>query len=421
VLGNTWGGYNHQGGGEWDYILIKYDPAGAQVWARQYDGPLHWSDTPTGLVVDDAGNSYACGYARFERDQFNRLVTHFHVAKFDPLGALAWEIAFDLDPHQGAGADDIRFAPDGNIVVTGIAEAPPLNSSNDDVITMKVSPDGQILWTRQWDSGGFSNGLDRALGVDTDRLGNVYALAQFMSDDLERHLDGALLRYAPDGTLEWVANTGLDRPDAMFEMVDDEEGNLYLAGGWDNGMDNDGMVVSLDAAGQERWRVFFDNFPGFDYQHANAIMRGPDGLLYVGLDYQWDGAAGYDYTIAILDTDGNELDTWRYDTGSNSDTFPWIDGYLMDAQGNIFIGGYSWFDLTRADFTVVKVPASAVGGLEGDLDGDGDVDLTDLSLMLAAFGSCLGDPGFNPAADLDETLCVELTDLSILLANFGVR
>jgi hypothetical protein len=162
--------------------------------------------------------------------------------------------------------------------------------------------------------------------------------------------------------------------------------SLYLSGGWDNGTDLDGMVVSLDSNGQERWRRFLDEPAGWDYQFANTVMRGPDGLLYIGLDYQWDDAAGYDYTIAVMDTDGNPLDMWRYDTGSSSDTFPWIDGYVMDADGNIFIGGYSWFDLTRADFTVVKV-ATQPDSIPGDIDADGDVDLTDLAALLANYGA----------------------------------
>lgn len=419
VLGQTWGGYNHQGGGEWDYVLIKYDAAGVQRWVRQYDGPLHYSDTPKGIVVDADGNAYVCGYAYKERDVYDRLVTHFHVARFDTLGALAWEIFYDLSPHQGSGAEDIRFAPDGNLVITGIAEAPPQNSANDDVITMKATPDGQILWVRQWDSGGFNNGLDRPLRVRTDRDGNVYALAQFMSDDLDRHLDGILIRYAPDGALDWAVNTGLDNPDALFEMVDDEFGNVYLAGGWDNRTDLDGMVLSLDAGGNERWRVFYDGAGGFDYQFANTVMLGPDGNLYVGLDYQWPDAAGYDFTISVLDPQGAALDLWRYDTGSNSDTFPWVDGYLMDPQGNIYVGGYSWFDLTRADFTVLKIPTGGGQPRDGDLDGDGDVDLADLSVMLAAFGACGGEPSFVAAADIDGSGCVELVDLSALLAHYG--
>jgi hypothetical protein len=55
----------------------------------------------------------------------------------------------------------------------------------------------------------------------------------------------------------------------------------------------------------------------------------------------------------------------------------------------------------------------------GDITGDGAVGLEDLSLMLAAFGTCAGEAGFNSGADLDADLCVTLADLAIQLGAFG--
>lgn len=55
----------------------------------------------------------------------------------------------------------------------------------------------------------------------------------------------------------------------------------------------------------------------------------------------------------------------------------------------------------------------------GDLDGDSDVDLADLSRLLTAFGACAGDPGYDAAADIDGSGCVDLVDLSALLTSFG--
>jgi hypothetical protein len=56
----------------------------------------------------------------------------------------------------------------------------------------------------------------------------------------------------------------------------------------------------------------------------------------------------------------------------------------------------------------------------GDVDGDGDVDLTDLALLLSSFGLCEGDPGFNPDANFDDDMCVTLNDLTFLLSNYGL-
>lgn len=52
--------------------------------------------------------------------------------------------------------------------------------------------------------------------------------------------------------------------------------------------------------------------------------------------------------------------------------------------------------------------------LDGDLDGDGDVDYDDYLIFRTAFGSCRGDDNFIPGADLDGDGCITIRDLKIL-------
>jgi len=54
-----------------------------------------------------------------------------------------------------------------------------------------------------------------------------------------------------------------------------------------------------------------------------------------------------------------------------------------------------------------------------DVDGDGDTDLSDLAMLLAAYGSVPGAPNWNPACDFDGDSDVDLTDLAFLLADYG--
>lgn len=57
--------------------------------------------------------------------------------------------------------------------------------------------------------------------------------------------------------------------------------------------------------------------------------------------------------------------------------------------------------------------------LPGDVDRDGDADLTDLAIAVAKFGRCFGDGGYDRRADLDGDDCVSLSDLAMNLAFFG--
>ena len=60
---------------------------------------------------------------------------------------------------------------------------------------------------------------------------------------------------------------------------------------------------------------------------------------------------------------------------------------------------------------------TVAGGPPGDLDGDNDVDLTDLALLLSDF-ECVSPPAVECVGDADGDGDTDLTDLAILLANF---
>lgn len=55
----------------------------------------------------------------------------------------------------------------------------------------------------------------------------------------------------------------------------------------------------------------------------------------------------------------------------------------------------------------------------GDADFDGDVDHSDLGILLSVWGKCEGDEGFNWRADFDCSGCIDHPDLGILLSNWG--
>ena len=61
------------------------------------------------------------------------------------------------------------------------------------------------------------------------------------------------------------------------------------------------------------------------------------------------------------------------------------------------------------------INVTGVGSVVGDLDGDGDVDLTDLTILLSDF-DCVGA---GCTGDVDGDGQTTLTDLALLLANFG--
>lgn len=64
--------------------------------------------------------------------------------------------------------------------------------------------------------------------------------------------------------------------------------------------------------------------------------------------------------------------------------------------------------------TILGPSVSATTQIQGDVNGDGHVSQTDVSLVQAVLGTQYGQPGFNPAADLNGDNRVTFVDLAIV-------
>ncbi len=95
-----------------------------------------------------------------------------------------------------------------------------------------------------------------------------------------------------------------------------------------------------------------------------------------------------------------------------------IDGTSAFAGWSAPAAGITSVVLTSASpgFAEVRIDDLAFGAAAcpGDLDGNGDVDLDDLAVLLGDFGCASGC-----AADVDGDGDTDLSDLALLLANFG--
>jgi hypothetical protein len=55
----------------------------------------------------------------------------------------------------------------------------------------------------------------------------------------------------------------------------------------------------------------------------------------------------------------------------------------------------------------------------GDVDGNGDVDIQDIVLATASYHSVTGDPNWNPDADLNGDGRVDIFDLTTIIRYYG--
>ena len=71
--------------------------------------------------------------------------------------------------------------------------------------------------------------------------------------------------------------------------------------------------------------------------------------------------------------------------------------------------------------TASPQPTATPAGCRGDINGDKLVDLTDLGILLSLIGLNSGDPGFIPAADLNDDQSINNPDVTIMQSIFGTH
>src|SRR5437867_2908858 len=72
-------------GTRWDYATIKYNSAGREQWVARYNGPNNGDDGAEGIAVDGSGNAYVTGVSR-NADGFSDYVT----IKYNSAGQELW-------------------------------------------------------------------------------------------------------------------------------------------------------------------------------------------------------------------------------------------------------------------------------------------------------------------------------------------
>ncbi|MEM2567033.1 MAG: dockerin type I domain-containing protein [Candidatus Bathyarchaeia archaeon] len=60
-----------------------------------------------------------------------------------------------------------------------------------------------------------------------------------------------------------------------------------------------------------------------------------------------------------------------------------------------------------------------VSKLPGDVNKDGKVDMTDVGIILRAYGTTSSSPNWNPNCDTNNDNKVDMSDVGIALRNYG--
>src|SRR6187402_171556 len=112
-----------------------------------------------------------------------------------------WKTTFGGNYNAGSDPVDCVMDRSGNLYIIGyeigpvVTETPLLN-----IFTIKVSPNGTILWKKSYGRAGYYE--DTPYSICLDDAGNVFVLGTTPDSAAQTRL-GVIIKYSNDGTFIW--------------------------------------------------------------------------------------------------------------------------------------------------------------------------------------------------------------------------
>ncbi|GGW59155.1 putative secreted protein (Por secretion system target) [Winogradskyella epiphytica] len=309
-----------------DGFILKLDAAGNFIWVKQMacTNPVYIQK----IILNDLGEIYVAGLFRGTMTLETTTGTtdlvssgnfDAFVLKLDANGDLIWGQKFGS--HGRDEAIDLILEPNGNLLVVGgfLRTVDFDNSSNEfqltsfstenaDIFLLKLSPDGDFIWVKQF--GG--TGEDYAESITVGQSGAIYMTGYYKRGEAD---------FDPGPDTYILPNPG------TFDKI---------------------FVVKLTAEGNFVWAKQTD---GFHLTRGNAIEVDTNENVYIG---------GYFYATQDFNPDPNEvfelhndnladIFIWKLDTYGNfisvqqiaNSSWSQIYGSAKNAQGDIyFLGEY---------------------------------------------------------------------------------
>ncbi|HMB70151.1 MAG TPA: FlgD immunoglobulin-like domain containing protein [bacterium] len=120
-------------GGDLDFHVIRYSPAGERVWMRSFDGP-GTTDVSRDVVVDATGSIYVTGHTTHPPQDRDVLLL-----KLAPDGSVAWWADWGVPAGTNDYGLSVAVGPDNEVVVGGHPTLLTLRWSQDPAVTVPVA------------------------------------------------------------------------------------------------------------------------------------------------------------------------------------------------------------------------------------------------------------------------------------------
>ncbi len=281
--------------------------------------------------------------------QDGRWCTAFGSFTFDALPsapAREWTARY----NGPAAANDAALAMatdlEGNSYVAGYS----LNAGgNADYLVVKYNDAGVKQWTARYN--GTGSGADTARAICLDSYGNVYVAGT--SKGASGTLDGVAIKYNNAGVQQWAArfNGAASGDDGFNDIECDAAGNVSVTGYTTSlAAGKNFITIRYSTAGVKVWQAGEDG-AGHGEDGAHELALDADGNVYVA-GYTTNLSGNFDFTTAKYNSSGTRL--WKASFNAAASGNDVATDLALDPASNVYVAGYSKNAAGNDDYLAIK-------------------------------------------------------------------
>ncbi|NTX08079.1 SBBP repeat-containing protein [Myxococcus sp. CA040A] len=332
--------------GSSDAFLTKYDKKGTRIWTRLFGTPT--ADRATSVATDKNGNIYIVGYSATSSSG-----TDAFVVKYDAAGTLQWSKPLVSSNNKNDQARGVATDANGDIYVGGHTHGNLGGNNTDsssltsDVFMVKLGPTGTQIWAKQF--GTTTQDVMEDLATSRRLTGEIdiylvgYTIGSYAGTNPSAEYDALLLKFRPDGTVQWQQQFGTAGRDMLYGVTSDGGGTVYVTGISNHDIKTGAPLDSGDLAETD---VFMRSFsatgaPLKSRQIGSTHPTLPNAEFDIGAGIAVDTGAGV-YIVGHTDA---AFPTLRATSQGSTDllVFRYLEGCTITTPGQCHLS-YGWGD-----------------------------------------------------------------------------
>lgn len=328
-----------------DFAYGKLDPKGVLIWKKDTTGSLFGSDDEANsIALDSSGNLLVGGYLKNSGTS-----SDIYLEKVSPAGVRIWNFTYDGPISESDRAFDMIVNKLGEVFVVGKSDVDASWQVNDDILVLKISSTGTLLWKKTYSS---STLIDRAQFAKLNSSGELIVAGQLQNGTNDNLI---VLKYSNVGTLVWSKTIDIaGRNDKINDILLDKSGSIFITGQSQKSVqlyDYEAFTLCINNSGQQSWIKYVGN-TGNGLDEGVSLAQGIDNSIWVAGNIDSDTSLNSNLDIFLMnyDINGKELlaapVTYQ---GTSSDE---VDDIEIIDNGIPCIAMHSNTSLSKIDFAM---------------------------------------------------------------------